>query len=225
MFTKFFSMHRFRTVSLLVLVVATAPSVKAQDFSAVLTDKIYQGEGTIDLMKDLSSVQFDQYFSGNSQLRLGVDLNDNAVGNESRDSIGVAIKNIELAIQTTEGSYTFSDFFTSTSAMILEAGTSEVAEFQTLFGTLGSSQNTGSGGINISHLDDVIEMRNIDFDGEVTAAVLSVKFLDTADTGVEGNETFFDWSAGFEDFAQANRRCKVLRKFLRSLITCCTILQ
>ena len=177
------------------------PALQGQDFSAGLTDKIFHGSGSIDLMKDLDSGQITQYFDANNNLKLGVDLNEDASGNESRDSVGVAIKSIELAIQTSAGSYTFTDFYTSTSAMILEAGAAEAAQFQTLIGTLGSSQITGSGDIDIRHLDDIIEMRNVEFEGEVTSAFLSVNFLDTADTGVEGNETFFDWSNGFEDFA------------------------
>ena len=37
--------------------------------------------------------------------------------------------------------------------------------------------------------------------GTLLSASLNVTFLKTAQTGIEGNETFFDFSNGFEDFA------------------------
>ena len=47
--------------------------------------------------------------------------------------------------------------------------------------------------------DDVVEIQNIDFEGEIIGAQLQVTFLDTATAG--DNEDFFDYSNGFEEFA------------------------
>jgi hypothetical protein len=156
----------------------------------------------IDLMNDVSGSELGQYIDANGGLLLGIDLNDTAAGNESADSVGMAIKQMELVLTTTEGVFTFDEFYTSTTALIQEAGADSAQEFHTLFGTMGSNNiNSGTSGFDVSVFDDVIEMRNISFTGEILDAQLNVTFLDTAKTGVEGNETFFDFSDGFEDFA------------------------
>lgn len=167
-----------------------------------LTDKIYQGSGTIDLLKDVSGANLKQYLNSNGGLLLGVDVNENESGNESRDSLGIAIKQLQLVITTSAGTLTFSDFYTSTTAMIREAGTSSAQQFYTAFGKSGSSQITGgSSGFDLDRLDDVIRLGNIAVQGDILSAKLNVTFLNTAKTTVQGNETFFDFSGGFEDFA------------------------
>jgi hypothetical protein len=165
-----------------------------------LTDKIFKGGGTIDLLKDMSAVNLQQYINSNGGLLLGVDLNEDAGGNESRDSVGVAIKQLELVVTTTAGTFSFSDFLTSTTASIKEAGAATAQDYYTLFGKMGSSQITG-GSADLSKLDDVVRLQNVSIQGTILSAQLKVKFLDTASTRTEGNETFFDWSDGFEDFA------------------------
>jgi hypothetical protein len=169
------------------------------EIPALLTDKVHKGEGTIDLLLDVSSEELSNYLDSGT-LYLGVDLNENAVGNESRDSVGVAIEQLELVITTTAGEVTFSEFYTNTTAMIEAEGSTTSSEYYTLFGTLGSSElNGGTDGFDISIFDDVIELRNIEIEGEILSAELRVKFLDTSGSGA--NETFFDYSNGFEDFA------------------------
>lgn len=168
----------------------------------ILTDKVYKGDGIIDLMKDVSASQLQDYVDTNGRFLLGVDLNEDASGNESSTSVGVAIKQIELLISTSDGDFTFRDFYTSTTAMIQEAGTGTAQEFYTLFGQSGSSQiSSATSGFDLSTFDDVISIDNISFSGTIQSAELRVTFLNTAKTGQNSNEAFFDYSAGFEDFA------------------------
>lgn len=163
------------------------------------TDKVSQGSGVIDMLIDVGSAELSQYLESGT-LYLGVDLNEDAKGNESRSSVGIAIQQLELVIQTTNGEVSFSDYYTNTTAMIRAEGETTANEYYTMFGTMGSSQITGSGsGFDISDFDDVIQVQNIDITGEILSAELRVTFLDTAATGE--NETFFDYSDGFEDFA------------------------
>jgi hypothetical protein len=170
------------------------------EIPTVLTDTIKQGSGTIDVMKDVTSAELQQALSGGT-LFLGVDLNEDASGLEKSTSQGVAIKEMELILQTTEGTFTFTTFYTNTTAMILEAGATEAAQYNTLFGQTGSSQISSSvAGFDLSTFDDVIEIRDVSFTGEILSAQINVKFLDTAAKAGD-NESFFDYSAGFEDFA------------------------
>jgi len=170
------------------------------EIPTVLTDVIRNGDGVIDVFKDVSGAELKQYLQGET-LYLGVDLNEAASGNESSTSAGVAIKEMELIIQTTNGDISYTEFITNTSAMIQEQGAAQAQEYYTLFGNAGGNTITGStSGFDISTFDDVIEFRSIQIDGEITGAQLRVTFLDTAATGGE-NETYFDYSAGFEQFA------------------------
>jgi hypothetical protein len=176
------------------------PRVQAQ-IPTTLTDKIHGGSGSIDLLRDMSAGAFQQYLQANGGMLLGVDLNENAAGNESGDSVGVAIQQLELVIKTTAGTFSFSDFYTSTTAMIRQAGATAAREYYTMFGHVGSSQLTGGpSGADFARLDDVVRLRNVSFQGTLLSAQLNVKFLDTAKTRGEGNESFFDYSGGFEDF-------------------------
>ena len=79
---------------------------------------------------------------------LGVDINEHASGNESSTSSGVAIKQAKLLISTTEGDFSFSNFYTNTSALISEEGSSEARQFYTLFGSSGSNQLTDADVLN-----------------------------------------------------------------------------
>jgi hypothetical protein len=171
------------------------------DIPVVLTDKIYQGSGVIDLMKDATGTQLAQYLGANGRLLLGVDVNENASGNESSTSQGIAIKSVQLLITTAQGAFSFSDIFTNTTALLTEAGSSTAQTYQTLFGQGGSSQITGStSGFDLSKFDDVLEVRNVAVSGTITSAKLVVNFLDTGNSN-GASQTFFDFSGGFEDFA------------------------
>jgi len=189
------------SIALAICLLGSWNRAQGQDFSAQLSDKVFHGSGTINLMRDLSAAQIAQYFGSGGDLNLGVDLNESATGNESRDSVGVAIKSAELTIATSAGTYSFNDFYTSTTALITEAGAGTAEQFHTLFGTIGSSQINGGSGFDVSDLDDVLKIRNVQFAGTVQSASIEINFLETEQSGVEGNETFFDFSNGFEDFS------------------------
>jgi len=184
--------------SIFLLLTLGVVSAYAQ-IPTVLTDKIRKGDGIIDIFKDVGSASLQDHLQGGT-LMLGVDLNEDASGVESSTSAGVAIKQLELLIQTSNGDFTFSDFYTNTTALIQETGTTAAQQFYTLFGTGGSNQLTGStSNFDISTFDDVIQINDINFTGTITGAQLRVTFLDTADSGA--NESFFDYSAGYEELA------------------------
>jgi len=170
------------------------------EIPTVLTDTVKQGSATINVMTDVTSAELADALGGGT-LFLGVDLNEAADGLEKSTSQGVAIKQMELILQTTTGTFSFTTFYTNTTAMIREAGATQAAEYNTLFGQTGSSQLTsGSAGFDLSTFDDVIEIRDISFTGDIVGAQIKVKFLDTASKAGD-NESFFDYSAGFEDMA------------------------
>lgn len=189
---------KFKTyIIILALVVTAAPA--GAEIPTVLTDKIRNGDGVIDLFQDVTGDELQQYLQGET-MYLGIDLNEDASGNESSTSAGVAIKEMELIIKTTEGDISFTEFYTNTTAMIQEAGSTQASEYYTLFGSAGGSDITGStSSFDLSAFDDVIVLDNIQVSGEIIGAELRVTFLNTDKTG--DNETFFDYSAGFEEFA------------------------
>jgi hypothetical protein len=171
------------------------------EIPTALTDKIYKGDGVIDLFIDVTAFELDSYLTGtNGELFLGVDLNEASSGNETSTSIGVAIKSMELSIQTSDGDFSFTEFYTNTTAMIMESGATESQEFYTMFGKNGSSQINGSSALDPAAYDDIVEIKNINYTGEIISATMSVEFLNTAKNGGE-SESFFDYSAGYEDFA------------------------
>ena len=191
-------MNLLRKLTFLSILLTVVPAWA--EIPTVLTDTISKGDGVIDIFKDATGAELEEYLQSGT-LYLGADLNEDASGIESSTSAGVAIKEMELIITTTEGDFSFTEFYTNTTAMIQEAGTSGTQEYNTLFGGAGGSDITGStSNFDLSAFDDVITLDNIQFEGEITGATLSVTFLDTANTGGD-NESFFDYSAGFEEFA------------------------
>jgi hypothetical protein len=174
---------------------------------AVLTDKIHRGSGVIDLLRDVRASDLSSYLAQNGSLFLGVDINETANSPASARSQGVAIQEMRLLLSTTAGDFSFGDFYTSTSAMIRARGSDTPQEFSTLFGQTGSNQLTSStAGFNLSPWDDVITIDNIAFTGEILAARLEVRFLETETRNNPGvNEQFFNFSGGFEDFAILTR--------------------
>lgn len=184
----------------LLLLALSVGNVARADIPTVLTDTIKSGSGIIDIMKDATGAEFAAALSSGT-LFLGADLNEDASGLEKSTSQGVSIKEMELILQTTAGDFSFTDFYTNTTALILEAGAAQAQEYHTLFGQTGSSELSSSvSGFDLSTFDDVIEIRNIEFEGGILGAQIRVSFLDTARNAGD-NESFFDYSAGFEDFA------------------------
>ena len=170
--------------------------------SRSLTDAIFRGDGVINLLKDISGSQLTQYFNQTGGLLLlGADINEDNSGNESSTSLGVAIKQVQLSISTTNGDFTFGDFYTSTTAMLREAGSTTSSEYYTMFGQGGSSQLTGAGGVDLSSFDDVLWLEQIMLTGTITRAELNITFLETPSSRSSSAESFFDFTGGFEDFA------------------------
>lgn len=190
----------------LLMIILLADSPAHGQLPVALTDKIHNGSGEMNILKDIGGEALMSMLDENGTLYFGVDLNENASGNESRDSVGIAIKQMELLITTTAGTYSFRDFYTSTTALILEQGASQAQEFHTMFGRIGSSSITpGQMDSSLAAYDDVVQINNIQVEGQVIDARLVVRFLDTDASSRGENETFFDYSNGFEDFAILNR--------------------
>jgi len=173
------------------------------EIPTILTDKIQQGSGVIDLLKNVTSADLGSYLKSNQAMYLAVDVNENASGLESAKSQGVAIKQMSLVLTTSSGDFSFTDFVTGSSAKLLESGSKVAGNYQTLFGTSGSNDLTSATkNFDMSRLDDVITFRNISYTGDIKSAHLEVQFVKTATGGSTGaNEDFFDFSGGFEDFA------------------------
>ena len=185
-------------VTALLLLISSAASARSE-IPTILSDKIHKGAGVIDILRDTTSEELDTYLDSTT-LYLGVDLNEDLGGNESRDSLGVAIDEMELVIITTDGEFTFDEFYTNTTAMIETAGNTESQEYYTLFGSTGSNEISGSTtDFEIGSFDDVVQIRNVEYTGEILSAELRVSFVETS--GVGEAETFFDYSDGFEEFA------------------------
>ena len=152
-------MRGFRiTISLIIIMIAFPARA---EIPTVLTDRIKNGDGVLDVFKDVSGAELKQYLQGET-FYLGVDLNEEASGNESSTSVGVAIKQMELILNTTNGDVSYTEFYTNTTAMIQEQGAAQAQEYYTLFGSSGSNQITSAtSSFDISTFDDVIEFRGI----------------------------------------------------------------
>lgn len=190
---------------------ATAKLAETGELTTALTDRIYRGSGSINLLKDVSAANLERYLTSNGGLYLGIDVNEDQSGNENRDSVGLAIRQMELVVKTTAGTFSFNDFVTSTSANLRERGSSESKDFYTAFGRGGSSDSEREDAKGqLARMDDVIGIRNVDLKGTILSAELNVRFLDTETAkgkeGTYGNEGFFDFSGGFEDFALLGKK-------------------
>ena len=162
-----------------------------------LKDTIKKGSGSIDLLRNVTSPELEAYLKGGT-MSLGIDINEASKGAETPTMQGIAIKDLELVLQTARGQMTFDNFYTNTSATILETGSQSTQTFSTAFGRTGSNGITSSGFFN---LDDVIYVSGIDLNGaSITGAEIRINFVETA-SNAGFNEEFFDYSAGFEDFA------------------------
>ena len=189
------------TLPLIALLITTA--AKAQ-ISTRLTDTVKSGTGSINLLKDISGAQLAQQISSSGKLFFGMDINENASGNENSNSIGVALQSVELTVTTTTGTYRFSNCATNTTAVLSQAGSSGLNTYHTLFGQIGSSQLTsGSTGFDLGAFDDVLVLNNVAFTGDVLSATMSLRLLDTGSSRA-ANDTFFDFSGGYEDLALLN---------------------
>ena len=85
-----------RYLAMVVVIIGLAAALPAKaEIPTVLTDKVRQGDGLINIMTDVSGEELTSYLEGGT-LYLGVDVNEDASGLESSISSGVAIKEMEL---------------------------------------------------------------------------------------------------------------------------------
>jgi hypothetical protein len=185
---------------LLFALLFTAATAHA-DISTRLSDTVNSGTGTINLLKDISGADLARQITSTGKLLFGMDINENASGNETASSIGVALQSVELTVTTTTGTYHFSNFATNSTAVLSKAGTSGLNTYSTLFGQTGSSQLTStSKDFDLSVFDDVLVLNNVSFTGDVISASMQVQLLNTGNSKA-ANDTFFDFSGGYEDMA------------------------
>ena len=175
-------------------VVVVPPEVVS--IPAILTNTISQGSGTLDLLADVTAETLQSYITDSGSIFLGVDLNEAANGLESSTSAGIAIESAVLEIVTSDGSFSFSDLLTNTSADILNSAGTDA--YNTLFGTAGGSEIAGNS-TDFSDLDDVLKIQDVSFTGDIISATVRLEFVDP--TGSGANEDFFDFSGGSEQFA------------------------
>ena len=189
-----------RILACLTLLVS-AGFAAGQDSSRSLTDRIQRGSGTINLLRNLSAESLSDYLNVDGTLRLGIDVSENARGIENSSSLGIAIKSLELILVTTAGTFSFDDVFTGTIALIRETGTAQDNSFNVLLGQARRNSLTSSTpGFDLGRFDDVIQVRDIQYEGTILSANINVSFLDTPGSG-RANDEFFDFSGGPEDFS------------------------
>jgi hypothetical protein len=176
-----------------------------QDSSTSLSDRIHQGSGTINLLRNLSAGSLADYLNVDGTLRLGIDVRENASGVESNSSLGIALKSLELILVTTAGTFSFDDVFTGTVALIRESSTPQDNSFNVLLGQSGrNSLSSSTPGFDLGKFDDVIQVRDIQYEGTILSANVNVTFLETRSRG-NANDEFFDFSGGPEDFSLLSR--------------------
>ena len=183
----------------------------AQELTSVrLTDVIKsQGTGSIDLFKDVTASQLEQYRVDNDQrLVFAVDINEAASGTEKASTQAVTVKAVLLTIGFQDGSVKVYDsttgWFTETSTLVAEAPGSDRSTYYTLLGESGSSRITSNNVIQDvfdSTLKlEVIETLFSEGGNNAVSAVLQVVLLQTNEA-LGDPEAFYDFSAGFEDLA------------------------
>jgi len=191
-------------------------SASAQELVSVrLTDSIKsQGTGNIDLMKDVTASQLEQYRLDNDGfLVLGVDVNEAASGTEKASSQAVAIKSVLFTVDFDDGSQLVLGSangccFSETLALLAEAPETDRQPYYTLLGETGSSRITSNGSVVQDTFDstlkiEISEVLHDAADRSATGATLQIVLLQTNDL-LGDPEAFYDFSAGFEDLALLN---------------------
>ncbi|MGD9212668.1 MAG: LruC domain-containing protein, partial [Desulfobacteraceae bacterium] len=172
--------------------------------STTLTDSIRQGEGNIDLLKDIAAADLEAYrVDGENKLFFAVDINENASGTEKATTQGVTIKSAELAVTIGGDVKEFTTYSTETKAVVTEntgdAGTLPQT-YYTLLGGSGSNRITGSKAI-IDQYDSILTISDVNESlAGATDAKLIITLLDT-DPSLGDPEAFYDFNNGFEDMA------------------------
>jgi len=182
--------------------------------SIQLTDVIKsQGTGNIDLFKDVTASELEQFRSNNDgMLVLAVDVNEDASGSEKSSSQGVAVRSVRLTVSFDNGPDRIYDSangccFSETQALLAEAPGVERLPYYTLLGESGSSRITANNTVQDSFDSTLkIEVPDSLYDEgglAATGAKLQIVLLQTNDD-LGDPEAFYDFSAGFEDLALLN---------------------
>lgn len=202
-------------ITALLLGITCCHVASAQELLSIrLTDVIKsQGTGNIDLLKDVSISQLEQFrVENDGVLVLGVDVNEAASGTEKASSQAVALKSVRLTVDFDDGSrqiYDSADNCCSTETQALLAEVPETSRqlYYTLLGESGSSRITSNNAVQDifdSTLKIAVPDVLYDPDGaQATNAKIQIVLLQTNDA-LGDPEAFYDFSAGFEDLALLN---------------------
>ena len=180
-----------------------------------LTDTVKSsGTGRIDLFKDVTAVQLEQFrLDNDGTIVIGVDVNESANGTEKAASQAVTLGSLSLTVGYVDGSQRIYDLesgccTTETQALVAEAPDTVRLPHYTLVGESGSSRITGNNDIQ-GAFDSTIK---ITVDGsfhdpaqgiEAVSAIMEIAWLDT-NTELGDPEAFYDFTNGFEDLALLN---------------------
>lgn len=171
-----------------------------------LTDVIKSnGTGQINLLKDLSASQLEQYrMDNNGAIIIGIDINEAANGTEKSTTQAVTIKTLIFNIELDDGSsYTYQVFSTETQVTVAEVNSTERHTYYTALGDAGSNRITSSNSIQ-NIFDSTIKIDlPIDLSSAITAEI-NIILLDT-NVSLGDPEAFYDYSNGFEDLAILNQ--------------------
>jgi LruC domain-containing protein len=180
-----------------------APSLGFAIDSVSLTDVIRStGSGSIDLLKDATSVEVEEFRQDASgALLFAVDVNEAADGSEKASSQAVTLDTVELRATIGGVEFLYDVFSTSTQADLARAGSTTRSPFYTLIGDSGSNRITSN---SVQERFDAIITVPVDIDlSAATSIVLDIELLDT-NVSLGDPEAFYDFSNGFEDIALVN---------------------
>lgn len=184
-----------------IVLMLTAGISVAQVQSTALTDRIVQGVGEIDLLKDVTAAQLETYRLDNqSTLVFGVDINEAANGSEKRETQGVTVEDTYLQVVFAGGgTQTYQVYWTQTQAFVSPGASSDRASYYTLLGETGSSRITAANAVQEA-FDSTLAVQVPDSLAGVSSAILVVRLLEV-NSKLGDPEGFYDFTAGFEDLA------------------------
>lgn len=224
-------MKKFSLKSVLILVTALGLNAAATVWAASpasgrLEDTIKKGKGDMDL-KDSQVSALASYVAeynkpsasaaGIRAISFGVDINESANGTEKAASQAVTVEYAWLEVTTKSGTKRYgkapdgtrteagSRFYTETQALVANGEKQKVRQkMYTLLGRTGSAQITGGSDIQKAY-DSTLKIvipEGADLSG-ATKAELKVR-LANLNVDLGDPESFYDYTAGFEDVALLN---------------------
>lgn len=180
----------------------SAPSYAATSLklSDVITSK---GDGNINLFKDITAAQLEEYRVSNSgAVVLAIDVNEAADGTEKASSQAVTFKRVVLSVTVGGVVKTYPVFSTQTKAIVAEATGTVRAQYYTAVGDTGANRFNAINRIQ-EEFDSTITIP-VDVNlASATAATVQIDLLLT-NTSLGDPEAFYDFSNGFEGLAIVN---------------------